>query len=361
MKIGILTYHNTRNCGAVLQAYALQQALFALGIDNQIIDYRCDKIEEAYRLRHFWELKTIKMFIKWVLTIRNDKKTQKKFEIFRENILKLSGVYTKDTIKNANKEFDGFITGSDQVWNLYLNGNDYTYMLDFAEKGKKRISYAASMGSGSLTDGGNGAFKEAVLSFDLLSVREKPLKDYIKEITGIEPELVLDPTLLLKKEEYVFADNWGKPKYKYIFVYTVAPAENIEQKAKELSKKTGYPIIWGHMSYRKKRGVKNVTDLAPSELVNYIKNAEYVLTSSFHGMAFSIIMQKQFFYDLDNNVKNNNARLETLAQLLGLEDRELIADNMDLCKFAGIDYSAVNERLTRERKKSIEFLKKICV
>ena len=361
MKIGILTYHNTRNCGALLQAYALQQALFALGIDNEIIDYRCDKIDEAYRVKHLRELKTVKMFIKWVLTIRNDKKTQEKFELFRKNILKLSTVYTKNTIKNANKEFDGFITGSDQVWNFYLNGDDYTYMLDFAEKGRRKISYAASMGSGALTGSVRGAFKEALPSFDLISVREKQLKDYIKETVGIEPELVLDPTLLISKKKYVFSGNERAFDNKYIFVYTVAPAPNIEIKAKELSKKTGYPIIWGHMSYKKKRGVKNVTDLAPNELVNYIKNAEYVLTSSFHGMAFSIIMQKQFFYDLDNNVKNNNARLETLSELLGLQDRELTGDDMDLCKSADIDYSAVNERLTHEREQSIDFLKKICI
>ena len=78
-------------------------------------------------------------------------------------------------------------------------------------------------------------------------------------------------------------------------------------------------------------------------------------------MAFSIIMQKQFFYDLDNNVKNNNARLETLSELLGLQDRELTGDDMDLCKSADIDYSAVNERLTHEREQSIDFLKKICI
>lgn len=258
MKIGILTYHNTRNCGAVLQAYALQQELFGLGIENEIIDYRCNKIDDAYRLRRLGELKNIKMFIKWALTISNNKKTQGKFERFRKNTLKLSNIYTKDNIINANEKFDGFITGSDQVWNFRLNGNDYTYLLDFAENGKKKISYAASMGSCVSKNTDNEIFKEALSSFDLISVREKPLQEYIKEIIGINPNLVLDPTLLLKKENYNFPVNWNKPTYKYIFVYTIAHTPNIERAARELSKKTGYSIIWGHMSYKKKRGVRVV-------------------------------------------------------------------------------------------------------
>ena len=359
MKIGVLTYHNTRNCGAVLQAYALQKVLLELGMENEIIDYRCDKIEETYRLRRLWEIKSIKMFIKWALKIKSDKRTQKKFEDFRKNMLMLSGAYTKDNIKNANKEFDGFITGSDQVWNFHLNGCDYTYLLDFADMDKRKISYAASMGSSVAKDSHNKIFNEALASFDLVSVREKPLEEYIKRTVGISPTLVLDPTLLLKKEGYNFAAKWTKPEYKYIFVYTIATTPNIERAARELSKKTGLPIIWGHMSYKKKSGVKNLTDLAPDEFVSYIKNAEYVLTSSFHGMALSIVMKKQFFYDLDVNTQNNNSRLETLAEQLELNHRELSQDSKNLDEEKKIDYSAVDEKLEIKKKESMDFLKGI--
>ena len=357
MKTGILTYHNTRNCGAALQAYALQQALFVLGVDNEIIDYRCGKIEDTYKIKHFWEMKSPKMLIKWALTIRYNKKAEKKFELFRNKEFKLSPPYTRDTIAEANSCFDGFITGSDQVWNFYLNGGDYAYLLDFAGSEKKKISYAASMGSADVSDNDSEALKKALTSFSLISVREKTLKEYLKKQLGIESELVLDPTLLLKKENYSF-DDANKPEGKYIFVYTIAPTPNIEKTAKALSDRTGYPVIWGHMSYRKKTGFKNVTDLSPAEFVNYIKNAEYVLTSSFHGMAFSIILEKQFFYDLDISVKNNNARLETLSALLGLKSRELTADIEGIYDKADIDYSSVNQRLEEERNRSVDFLKK---
>lgn len=355
MKTGILTYHNTRNCGAVLQAYALQKTLFSLGIDNEIIDYRCRKIDDAYRLKHFGENRTAKELAKWALTIKNNKNAQKKFDAFKRDALQLSTVYDRATIHRANERFDAFITGSDQVWNFYLNGGDYTYLLDFAAEGKKKISYAASMGSAAAKKSDEAQIKKELLTFDAVSVREKPLQAYIRQTMGISPALVLDPTLLLGKEDYDFPSDWKKPAGSYIFVYTIAPTPHIDGAARALSEKTGYPVIWGHMSYRKKKGVQNATGLSPAAFVRYIKNAAYVLTSSFHGMAFSIIMEKQFFYDLDVNKQNNNARLETLSALLDLQGREL--KNTDTQTAPPIDYSIVGKKLDKWRQASIAFLK----
>jgi len=360
MKIGILTYHNTRNCGALLQAYALQKKLFELGIDNEIIDYRCDKIEETYRLKKIYELKGIKQLAKWFLTIGRDKRTQKKFDEFKRENLKLSGKYDKASICKANLIYDAFITGSDQVWNAMINGDDLTYLLDFAGAEKKKYSYAASIGGGEPKVSYAEKMQTALADFDFISVRENPLAEYIKTDLGLDTQMVLDPTLLLDGDDYIFASEWKKPKTKYIFVYTIATTPNIESAAKKLSKETGLPIIWGHMSYRKRRGVKNVTDLSPCEFVNYIKNAEYVFTSSFHGMAMSIVLHKQFFYDLDDNVQNNNSRLETLAESLGLQSRELLklSDASFLTNMPLIDYKQVESALEIRRRQSVCFLEK---
>lgn len=355
MKTGILTYHNTRNCGAALQAFALQKVLIDMGIENEIIDYRCPEIDESYRIKKISEIKTIKEFIKWVLTVGSAKKSQKKFNNFKKQYLKLSEPYYKNTISDANAVYDAFITGSDQVWNFYLNGNDYTYLLDFVSDDKKKLSYAASMGSNSMSEGNKEIFAKELSTFSDISVREKPLKEYVDTLIDVDSELVLDPTLLLTKEDYLF--DGDKQKDKYIFVYTIASTPNIEKAARELSKRTGYKIIWGHMSYKKKRGVINKTDISPEEFINYIKNAEYVFTSSFHGMALSIIMEKQFFYDLDINSKNNNSRLETLAWILGLEERKI---DLSSCEFLqDIDYSKVGELLNKKRRDAITFLRKI--
>jgi len=355
MKTGILTYHNTRNCGAILQAYALQKILANIGVDSEIIDYRCSKIDEAYRIKKLDEIKSIKEFIKWTLTINSAKKSQKKFNEFKSKYLKLSEPYFKNTINKANDLYNAYITGSDQVWNFNLNGNDYTYLLDFASDSKKKLSYAASMGSKSMSKENEEIFAKSLLNYDGISVREKTLKAYVDVAIGIDSTLVLDPTLLLTKDDYNFASQ--EIEEKYIFVYTVASTPNIEKAAKELSKITGYKIIWGHMSYRKKKGVINKTDISPNEFINYIKNAEYVLTSSFHGMALSIVMEKQFFYDLDTKKENNNSRLETLAEVLGLQERELTAEKYNFNK--DINYLKIRKILKVKRKESMDFLAKL--
>lgn len=357
MKTGILTYHNTRNSGAVLQAYALQKTLSDMGFDNDIIDYRCPEIERVYCLKRIWELKSIKEFVKWALTIRPAKRSQKKFDAFKRNYLKLSKPYFRDTISGANDSYDVFITGSDQVWNFDLNGNDRTYLLDFAKKGKKRLSYAASMGSTAVSGENEEIFARELLQFDGVSVRESSLKEYVDKACGVDGVQVLDPTLLLKKDDYDFEGGKSAVKGKYIFVYTIAATPNIEKVARDLSQKTGYPIIWGHMSYRKRRGVINKTDISPDEFIRYINNAEYVLTSSFHGMALSVVMEKQFFYDLDIKKKNNNSRLETLAAVLGLENRRIDTDSSDLQNEKKIDYAGTRAELEKLREKSLLFLK----
>lgn len=354
-KTGTITYHSTRNCGALLQAYALQKNLQKLGFDNEIIDYRCEKIENQYKLKKLYEIRSAKELVKWVLTIRKNTQSQKKFDHFKKKYLKISKPYNKKTISEAKECYDTFITGSDQVWNFSLNGNDYAYLLDFAE-GKKKISYSASMGSSSLQNTNEEEIKDKLSSFHAISAREEALNDLINEKFKLNSQMVLDPTLLLSKEDYDFICNL-KNKGDYIFVYTVASTPNIEKAVKKFAKETGYKIIWGHMSYRRKKGVINKTDISPDEFVEYIKNAKYVFTSSFHGMALSIALEKQFFYDLDIKKGNNNSRLETLSELLELRGRELKGENENLLNKEPINYEKVNSLLKEKREKSIEFLK----
>ena len=145
-------------------------------------------------------------------------------------------------------------------------------------------------------------------------------------------------------------------KERYILVYTIASTPNIEKKAKELSQKTGLPIIWSHMSYKNRKGATNVKSPTCDEFLSLIKNAEYVLTSSFHGMAFSIIYEKNFYYDLSITKNNFNSRLTTLAQILDLSSREIKPDK-DILSYEKIDYQRVNSLKDEFRNKGINYLK----
>ena len=353
MRVGIITYHSTRNCGAVLQAYALNKAISDLGYDCKVIDYKCDNIEKVYNIKKIYELRSIKEFIKWVFSVNTQKKSQKEFDKFKKENLKLSKIYNKDNIADANEEFDAFITGSDQVWNFNLNGVDENYILNFANDDRIKLSYAASLGYKTIPQNYIDIFKDNLKTFNDISVREEEGLECLKEL-GYSPDFVLDPTFLLKKEDYLQFINLNK-NGDYIFVYTVANTPNIYKKALELSKKTGYPVIWAHMSYMNKKGVKNIKNPSCIEFLTLLNNAKYVLTSSFHGMALSIVLNKEFFYDLSTSPNNHNSRLTTLASSLSLEEREM-KENKELNISEKIDYQKVEILLNKKRKESIDFL-----
>ncbi len=355
MKIGIITYHNTSNCGAILQGYALLRTLILLGADTRIIDYRCEAIEKSYKVKKIWELRSIKEAVKWVITVSAQKKAKKKFDLFRTQNLILTKAYDKNTVRETNDKFDAFVTGSDQVWNFNLNGGDENYILNFANSDKIKISYGASMGYNKIPEEFINVYRDNLSCFDGISLRENEGKTLLAEL-GFSCTTVLDPVLLLEKEDY-FPLEQKETKGKYIFVYTVALTPNIQKKAKELSESTGFPVIWAHMSYKNYKGVKNIKMPSCGELLNLIKNAEYVLTSSYHGMALSVVYEKEFFYDLSVEKNNYNSRLVTLADELGLSNREIKSDK-SIESYEKTDYIRVNKLKDKKKEEAISFLKK---
>ena len=358
LKIGIITYHRAKNLGAMLQSYALQKTLEKYKGECEIIDYRNEKIEESYKLKKTRECRTLKEKIKNILFMKKSKAFEIVRKEFNEKVQKLSTKeYNKRNIIEANNNYDLFITGSDQVWNLKLNYGDENYFLDFVIDDKKKNSYAASFGTNKIDEEQKAKIYKQLNKFNKISVREEEGKKFIEEITGKNSELVLDPTLLLNKYEWENIINNEKiEKGKYIFVYIIAYTPTLLEFARKLGKEKKCKVICFHTSYQKYRGMKNLTKVSPQDFLNYVKNAEAVVTSSFHGMCFSINLQKEFYYELDENKVNNNSRLKTLAATLNLEDRRIINGK---CTNNTIDYNEVTRRLDAERKRSIRFIEEL--
>lgn len=356
MKIGIITYHRAKNIGAMLQAYALQQTIEKNIGNCEIIDYRNKKMEDKYRIKNNKEIRSIKGKIKNILLMKKNKEFENVRDEFNSNTQKISKkIYNDKNIVEANKEYDFFITGSDQVWNPKLNYGDNNFFLNFVEDNKKRNSYAASFGVSELSEKDKDGIKKELENFNKISVREKEGQEIIKKLINKDCQLVLDPTLLLNENEWNKLINKQRiEKEKYIFVYTIATTPTIFEFARKLAKDKRCKIICFNNGYKKYRGMKNLTKVSPQDFLNYIKNAEYIVTSSFHGLCFSINLHKEFYYELDKDPKNHNSRLTTLTNILGLESRRIIGGNSkDECK---IDYNKVDEKLTEERKKSVEFI-----
>ena len=294
MKTGILTFFSANNYGAVLQAYALQKKLTSENVDCECIDYKCDAIEKMHQPR--------KLDIKYGLTgnakniVRNirTKPRLKAFAPFRESIPH-SKPYTKDTIAGANKEYGAFITGSDQVFSFDLTGGDTAYFLDFVTDGKRKISYAASMGK--YHDEYRDFYKEQLGSFDLLSFREKATADIIKSEINIDGQIVPDPVFLLTGDEWKKSLKTAeKSDGKYVFVYALYGSKTLLGAAQKLAREKNCRLyIVTKMNKLAVNADRIIRDASPEEFIELIANADYVLSDSFHGTAFSLLFKKQFY------------------------------------------------------------------
>ena len=294
--VGILTFHWADNYGAVLQSYALQEFIRVhLNDPVLIIDFKTKEFIEKNSLfkyiKHYRHpIKKIKAVIRTLLFYRELKERQKKFALFRVQNLNLTPFYYTDVYSflNSCPYFDYFITGSDQVFNLKHKAWK-VYYLDFKKDKSKKIAYAPSFGISSFDRSMCLKIKNPLLDFDCLSCREEDGASFLSALLGKNIPCVLDPTFLLGDNDWSRIMISPKGKEKYIFVYDLAGGYSLISIAQKIKKVTKLHIICCTNSI-----MNNYFDceihyeLGPKEFLGYIKNAEYVVTDSFHGTVLSL-------------------------------------------------------------------------
>lgn len=356
MKIGILTYHYAYNYGAVLQAYALQTFLKGKGHEVEIINYHNKTVDLYYSLfgykaipkrnpRKFIEHMRIAFYRKPILS-RFKKNTLELLNISRR-------IITKDDL--YLKGYDLIIVGSDQLWNKKITGgNDAFYWGEFVYyTHKPAITYAICMNAENVTTNEFAYIKSHLANFSKISVRENDLADYLRKDFGIDPEVSLDPTLMidgtvwrniLKNKEKEIAEP-------YICVYPILEREKVIDYAKRFAKGYGMKLVVLYPIAECKPGQDYYVAQTPVDFVNTIAHAEYIVTSSFHGLAFSIIFKKEVLVIGDSG---KNTRMKSLLANLGMESRFL--DKVDRYSFSKIDYDLVESKLFELRDKSQKYL-----
>ncbi|MCX7715404.1 MAG: polysaccharide pyruvyl transferase family protein [Clostridia bacterium] len=355
MKVGILTYHQADNYGAVLQAYALWQVIESKGIDCQIINYDCRAVGAQYRYRKLKFDGNLFANIKYNINCYLHRKKKENFAKFRA-MMNLSPVYTKDTIKDAEDHYDCFIVGSDQVWNSNCSDGDFTYLLDFAKNRQKKNSYAASFGTADIPSDLICAYAALLKDFNNISVREERGAILVESLIGKRCPVVLDPVFLLDKEKWEsFA---GPKKEEYILVYQLYYTKSLLEFAESLSKKTGLKLVTISISLKTQVyslfHSTNKSSVGPDEFVSLIANARYVVTNSFHGTALSVILKKQFFTELAPSEYNVNSRFDELFSTFELHDR--IIKDTDYNIDNEIDYDKLDLILKQRKEESLEYL-----
>lgn len=353
MHIGIITlFHKNYNYGAALQAYSLQQAIQKLGHTSNIIDYeRCitpiDPIDNSFKSRLKKKAGSIRcigdiidMLFRYIPENKykpDINRRQEKFQKFYKSRMKISSYYNIGTIYLANNEFDAFISGSDQVWRP--GSFDKNYYLDFADKQKKRISYAASLGVSELSDTAKKIMIPLIRKFHSVSVRENEAAALLKKELNSDVKTVVDPTLLWDKPFWNNISSFPKniEKQKYIFCYFIGENNHNRNIAKKLSKMTGYPLfsipgISRLLPYDFKYADKNIIDASPEEFIGLIQNAEIIISDSYHACVFSIIFDRPFFAVeryLQSDINSMNGRIYDLLKMFHLENH-LIRSNQNI-------------------------------
>lgn len=366
-KIGILTYHRAINYGALLQGWALREKLKELGADVYMIDYRCPFIEQAYRLTRGMEKKDFRSRMTVLRGIPQVRRKTKRFRGFADRYLGLTRKCGRDSVGKLCAGFDAVITGSDQVWNMKLCGEDHTYLLDFSGEnptGFQKYSYAVSLGDYVLTPEETGMIDE----FRGISLREKRTAEYVAGESGRKTRVDIDPTLLLSKEQWekLVQPQLGRKtgEKPYIFIYSVHPQNRMVAYAKKLAKEKDYEIIHLHNRVKKdmrEDDVRLIFDSSPEEFLSLICNAACVVTNSFHGTVFSILFQKPFLSELETKAGFNN-RVWELLQSLGIPRRildEVPGINDGVTMDEPIDWELAEQKRREQAEKSVEYLSTI--
>lgn len=367
-KVGILTFHASHNCGSMMQAYAMQKQLEKLGYDNEIIDFQNDGQKDMYAVVH--KKKTFKNFVKNTLLFFNRRKIKQQwneYEAFKNKIFRLSDKkYSNyDELKKTNNYYDYFISGADQIWNITIKDADDCYFLNFVNEKKRKIAYAPSFGAKNILDVSDmpEKYMKFLDRYEHLSIRENNGKKWIKEMINRDVPVVLDPTLLLDDSDYEQLIEKNDFNGKYIFYYAPTYSRKIDKFVKKIAKRYKLPVIvWNSREYYMKKEYLNSFILPkkinPGVYLYLIKNAELIITTSFHGTIFSTIYRKKFFVVKNGNMYTTDDRVLTLVNQLEINERliEPIYEK-DFNYFSDINYSKYEKNLMELRRKSINYLK----
>jgi hypothetical protein len=363
-QIGIITYHFVPNYGAAMQAWALQKYLCSLGHDVFLIDYRPSHLttggmfhfpKDAWSRRANLVIAYQKaMALKQM--VRGDGGKVARFNAFHQEYFNIHGpVYrTNRELRESPPAADVYICGSDQIWNASEQcGIDSSYFLDFAPKGVKRISYAASFGRPYVHPRFEEATAALIGEMDAISVREESAVELVQIMCGRDATWVPDPTLMVEGgyPEAIEPRREGE----YIFSYTLRSRELVAQIEEKMAKGSGLDIVSPVTLAASGEGAPG-----PLEWLGYIKAAKYVITNSYHGTLFSLIFNKPFvFVGLSGTKAGFNERANSLLNRLGLQERMM--NSFDEARLESIlsteiDWDSVGLEIDRWREQANSYL-----
>ncbi|OPZ97625.1 MAG: Polysaccharide pyruvyl transferase [Bacteroidetes bacterium ADurb.Bin408] len=359
LHIGIITFHRAINYGAILQAYALQHVVEKMGCDCNVIDYRNKVLESKHKKVRLRDCRNPLDMARFIFYSGHNNRKYDKFRDFLNTHIKMSSTCNStEDLQRIAPQYDRFICGSDQVWNHRITNFDKNYFLDFCNNPVKKNSYAASFGFSSLSNEYVEKYQLLLKGFNKIAVRESQGKEIIRKLIGKNVDVVLDPTMLLDGADWAKIACEYRTK-NYILVYAFGrTSETMKIFIEKLAFQTKCSVVYISPTIYKQVKATYEKCIGPAEFLGLFKNAKYVVTNSFHGTAFALIFNKNFFLEMLPESQGVNSRLENILNVFELHARQIInGDNAHILK--AINYNNVNMILETERQKALEYLQQI--
>ena len=353
-KACVSTYCEWTSYGSVMQAIGLKTTLLQLGIESFIVrDVPAPAPQKSFG---FQFSKCPKMLVKAILSIKYRKHRErmyaKNIDFIRKNV---DIMYFNDylALKSHPPIADFYIAGSDAIWHPHLCKD--VFFLDFLPENKKRVSYAASMNKTVIPDDKKEKFSALVSKMDCISVRERDVADNIAQFTDKKASVHIDPSFLLTSDDWRAMSKKYDVSKPYILVYSIFWDKKLNKELKKLRKRTGFKIValcpggvssvWAN---------KKIFDADPGEFLYLVDHAEAVVSSSFHGIALALNLNKKIAPVIN---PSSPSRIQNLLDTLGVEFYEI----EDVLNFDLASYSGINEKISEERERSITYLQEVLV
>lgn len=346
-KVVISTFVDWTSYGSVLQAVGLQYILKKTGILPKTIVYKNIMDKSPIKKPRMLNVPGYIVYRYKMLHKNEFMLCKKRGLAFIDEHLDIEMYESYEDLKRKPPVADVYISGSDQVWNPLVCREDF--FLNYAPNEKKRISYAASMGVLQIPKNKNSDFQRQIRNFDAISIREQDTTNVIQKYTDVELTRNIDPSFLIPRAVWKEFENSYDIRKPFILVYAIFWDKKYNRDLIRLHKKTGWDIVCIQNSYRNIYANRRLFDVGPAEFIWLIDKAEAVITSSFHGCAFSLIFNKMFTPIINPDAPS---RIENLLNEFEIHS---IPEIVDVTSFE-YDYEAINKHINAERDRSVSYL-----
>lgn len=349
-RVGLLTIHDTVNYGSLLQTYSTYRALQKLDVGVKLIDYKCEAIEDREVPRPLKDCRSLREFYNFFRYYKRLRQKYDNVQKFIHENMECTCPYKRNSIINANEQFDTYLVGSDIVWGTNITGHDYSYFLDFASDEKRKLSFSSSAGT-AWTEDEKKTIEPLLKRFEKINVREQLAADWVEELLFVRPDVTCDPTILWEPSYWSkMQDTSIVPKEKYVLIYAINPDRSNITDGIRYANKHAMKAYFIHF-YKPVKGASSIYPYTVQQWIALFANADAVFSASYHGLLFSLYFHRNvFFYN-----RGEKSRMISLAEELHIQHREGNAENIKSNQ--PIDYDFVDKKLSEKRNYSWEVLR----